>query len=629
MLWKHGASSQPLSRQWYFKLCHDARHVRSQSTSAPAHARARQRRTDFWSPKVTRLSSQPGNLDAPDSVDATALLSRAGFIRQNYAGIYQFLPLGLRVLEKIERLIDKHMRAVGASKVALSSLSSSELWHESGRHNHSEMYKFRDRTSRSWLLAPTHEEEMTKLAMSYVTGPSHLPLRLYQTGRKYRDELRPRGGLLRGREFIMKDLYTFDVTMEDAESTYHEVRAAYRSFFNDIGLPFVEVRADSGNMGGDLSHEYHYPNPAGQDTVITCANCDYTVNEELVPELNTKSIEVEEATASEGTSTATSEVTTHRYSTKLDNDNPVKHSIIVLLPPTNESKRSSRRSINHHMLKAVMKEQGLEIDTPAFKIEDREMDLLPTDDAAQRTKTYYVLDKGVSMEQARALVASDMFNSPEMSPIIISSDDGLSLLTPQDGDTCPNCKTDNIRVQQAIEIGHTFHLGTRYSAAFGFQVPVEFGVKKSSILEQSFVEMGCHGIGVSRLVAAAAACLSSPDKLRWPTAIAPYQVTLLVSPSRYGETSMLVAEQLYDELSDNGADVLIDDTDKALGLKAADAEAIGYPIRVILGKVLERSKVEITVSSAPLDEDMRPRAEDVSLDNAAAYILKMLQQKAV
>jgi prolyl-tRNA synthetase len=231
------------------------------------------------------------------------------------------------------------------------------------------------------------------------------------------------------------------------------------------------------------------------------------------------------------------------------------------------------------------------------------------------------------MEHARAQVAYDMFNSPDMSPIIVSGEDGLNLLTPQDEDTCPKCKTDNIRVQQAIEIGHTFHLGTRYSAAFDFKVPLE-QVRKSTTAEQPFVEMGCHGIGVSRLVAAAAACLSTPDRLRWPTAIAPYQVVLLVD--RDNQASVMVAEQLYDELSENGADVLIDDrTFMKLGSKIDEAKAIGYPVRVILGKVLERSKVEITVSSAPLDEYMRSKGEDVSIDNAAAYILKMLQQKAV
>ena len=239
----------------------------------------RNRLSNFWTP--TQLVTQTADAGPQDGHD---LLIRAGFLRQAHSGIFHLLPLGLRVQNKIEKLIDRHMLHLGASKVSLSSLSSEELWQRSGRLDKgrtSELLRLEDRKGAKYLLSPTHEEEITTIIANALHSYRQLPLRLYQVSRKYRDEPRPRQGLLRGREFLMKDLYTFDATENAAHETYEAVREAYVAFLEELKLPYLVARADSGNMGGTLSHEYHFPSPQGEDTIINCDKCDYSINEEL------------------------------------------------------------------------------------------------------------------------------------------------------------------------------------------------------------------------------------------------------------------------------------------------------------------------------------------------------------
>ena len=249
------------------------------------------RRDHVWVPPLQ------GTKQALGGLDATQLLIRAGFLRRAYSGIFHLLPLGLRVQEKLERLVDKHMRSINASKVSLSSISSEKLWARSGRLSiSSEYFQLEDRNGSRFLLAPTHEEEITSVIADTIHSHNDLPVRLYQISRKYRDELRPRGGLLRGREFLMKDLYTFDQSQNHAHATYEEVRVAYRNFLDELKLNYIEARADSGAMGGDLSHEYHLPDAAGEDNIFHCTTCDYARNEEYVAQ---GSVEFSSESASE------------------------------------------------------------------------------------------------------------------------------------------------------------------------------------------------------------------------------------------------------------------------------------------------------------------------------------------
>ena len=591
-----------------------------------AHTSTRQRRDDFWSPTV-KLKSERAEISP-----ITDLLSGGGFIRQNYAGIYQFLPLGLRVLEKLERLIDKHMRALGASKVSLSLISSQQLWDRSGRLDHGEMFKFEDRGEAKWLLAPTHEEEFTTMVKDFISLPRDLPIRLYQIGRKYRDEQRPRGGLLRGREFIMKDLYTFDESNTAAQSTYRQVRLAYRSLLDELKVPFVEVRADSGNMGGSLSHEYHFPNAAGEDTVITCDSCNYAQNEEFVFPIKTQTEKFLVVDGMETDSPERLNVATHNYISK-DSRNLVK---VLVRPLLNDKPRTNvgRDLINTYTLKSVMGptidlDTGVEDETAQQRF-DYQLTLPgPHDDL----KVWYVLDRRVSVYEAKQIInryrkatidadSVPIYLTRSESPSDSRSDGRVDIIRHRPGDPCPHCPSGKLNVQQAIEIGHTFHLGNRYSSVFDLRVPSNNPRQRQA--KQPLVEMGCHGIGVTRLIAAAAACLSDGRQLQWPRAIAPYEVVLCVDTKN--EQGLQTAHAIYDELAgeaDGAVDVLLDDrAAMGMGWKMTDAFYVGYPVIVILGKALGKGMVEIRTSRRSREDF----GEDVKIEDAAQYIRDILQK---
>ncbi|EPX72533.1 proline-tRNA ligase [Schizosaccharomyces octosporus yFS286] len=233
---------------------------------------------------VELLSRSFRKYNVPES--SGQLLQDLGFVHMSMSGVFHLLPLGLRVQDKICRLVQQSMKSVGATQVSLAHLSSKEVWNRSGRWETSgrELFRLKDRTERELCLAPTHEEDVTQCIASFVESQKQLPIRVYQIGRKYRDEARPRGGLLRGKEFVMKDLYTFDVDGKQAQGTYRQVLGAYHQFFKAVGLPFSMVNADTGNIGGKLSHEFHYRSEAGEDTICVCPSCEFSTNSELLKE---------------------------------------------------------------------------------------------------------------------------------------------------------------------------------------------------------------------------------------------------------------------------------------------------------------------------------------------------------
>lgn len=420
------------------------------------HHDGRNRLSAFWVP-TGGIERKPALLSS-DKEDITTLLHRAGYLRQSHAGIFELLPLGLCVQDKLIRLVDTHMQSLGASKLSLSSFASEELWDQSGRlvTGKQELFRVRDRKGGKFLLAPTHEEKVTNLVAGMVTSHKDLPLRLYQVTRKYRDELRPRGGLLRAREFLMKDLYTFDADVESALGTYAQVRTAYRKFFNGLGLRYLEAEADSGAIGGDLSHEFHYPSPSGEDTLFQCSACEYIINQERLPPLT-----------------------------------------------------------------------------------------------------------------------SDSLSSPN--PAV----------------TCPNCHSSNsLKNIAAIEVGHTFHLGTRYSSPLNASFLPPRGAKDNLKIP---IQMGCHGIGISRLIAAIASSLSDSAGLNWPRVISPFECVIIPGKG----CSDGDATGIYDLLSKKGRDeggaieVILDDRrERGFTWKMHDADLVGYPVIVLLGRKFAEGKEE-------------------------------------
>jgi prolyl-tRNA synthetase len=522
------------------------------------------------------------------------------------------LPLGLRVQEKLERLIDKHMRSIKASKVALSSISSQKLWETSGRLQKSgELFSFLDRRGAKWLLAPTHEEEITSLLSGIKLRKAELPLRLYQIGRKYRDEKRPRGGLLRGREFLMKDLYTFDHGVEGAYKAYDEVRQAYRNFLDELKLKYVEARAISGDMGGDLSHEYHLPHDAGEDVVITCSNCDYARNEEFTTQKAYAPLPLDEPPDSTSTEDHSSE-SQHRWVTE-DFLTADGRSLIRVVAHVDRTKPENKRNfrINPFAVKAAVGE-NLKVDTGVEKPLETFRESLRTNSNDSHS-IHVLLDSSVKVDGSSIVAMlrrSKIFSTRAFRVnwyiIQAASDDadgGIQLIAQENGDACPQCHTGKLQLNKAIEVGHTFFLGTRYSRPLNLTVHAAEGPPIP-------VEMGCHGIGVSRLIAASAGCLSAKHGLNWPRAIAPYEV-LLVLPKKLqnpdgGETKqeVILAERLYDELSrpspsvdgsaSGGAiDTLIDDREEIVVYKLKDADLIGYPVVIVFGKTVSEGKVEI------------------------------------
>jgi prolyl-tRNA synthetase len=473
---------------------------------------------------------------------------------QAHSGLFHLLPLGLRVQSKLEALIDTHMQSIGASKASLSSITTEALWRQSGRYTaNSEFLRLKDRRESGFLLSPTHEEEITALVAGMVHSYKDLPLRLYQTGRKYRDEKRPRGGLLRAKESMMKDLYTFDSTPAAALETYDSVRRAYAAIFDALKLPYLVAAADSGNMGGKLSHEYHFASPKGEDTVWSCKECDYVANEEVIYMPPTARGLDAETCVFEGIST----------------DRKMR---IQILGPRTAGRTEAWENISHYVNMDAVKSHlaqhhpGVELDTT---IETEELVHI--------------------IESAKT-------------PQITLSDSFLSLSTIPPSHDCPNCPTGEIAPQRAIEIAHTFHLGTRYSDPLGALVALPDGKTRVSM------EMGCHGIGISRLVGAIASLLADEKGLNWPRVVAPYEAIILTSPQvADGE-----AEEVYDILRSGSGegeefvDVVLDDRpDKNLGWKLRDADLIGYPVLLVLGRGWrERREVEVQCRRLGVKQDV-------------------------
>ncbi|KAI1375580.1 prolyl-tRNA synthetase [Hypoxylon crocopeplum] len=539
------------------------------------------RLSNFWIPS--------GGITATENEATHARLIRAGYLRQSHAGIFHMLPLGQKVQEKLERLIDKYMLQLGASKVSLSSISSQALWEKTGRLEGygPELFQLVDRKDIPYLLAPTHEEEITTLVSKTINSYKSLPLRLYQIGRKYRDEIRPRHGVLRSREFVMKDLYTFDYSVQSALSTYGQVREAYSRLFNELKLPYLVAEASSGDIGGELSHEYHLPTPIGEDNVVSCNSCDYVANEELATTRPNPSGDI-------SPDPNTGEVLATNVWRGVSND---RSSLINVWYPAS----FSDDDINISAIKSVLPELDASLnDSIAFWLS---ITPGPEQPPRRNLQLVNIIDYRLGSPFASALKinSSPKLLLPEHARVdlstctteyITSSTDGvhLNVLRIRDGDNCPRCASGKLKVQKAIELGHTFHLGTRYSDPLEAHVKVPSNLddskdasKSSGDMTTVSMQMGCHGIGVSRIIGAVADHLADEKGLNWPRAIAPFEV--VVVPGKGLENDgVTVSKYLANSLDSRHLDLLLDDRSDSLPWKMKDADLVGYPVIVILGR---------------------------------------------
>ncbi|RUP16586.1 prolyl-tRNA synthetase [Jimgerdemannia flammicorona] len=574
------------------------------------------------------------SLLGPNAVASHRLMLRAGFIRQSASGVYSLLPLGLRTLDKLETIIEEEMRFIvdrvyellgkqrvliydasfcdlDAQKLSLPALLSAEPWKQTGRWESSggELFRLKDRKSADFLLAPTHEEEITQLVAGEVTSYRQLPLRLYQIGRKYRDEMRPRSGLLRGREFLMKDLYTFDATEEEATATYEDVRAAYAKVFRRIGVPFVVADADTGNIGGTSSHEYHFISEVGEDSLLICPECGYTANEERARGI----------------------IPHHHHAPSISN--PFDTFASSLLPSL--SLPPSALTIQLASAELVIKnakeaETSSERDVVAIVIESgRTVNMLKLRDAVKKQLGEKAKD-GINMDLLMGIQTLETMRKQEerWSKLSVYVDDSVNSIIPdptsapplpqsieshplavfavhtdttlhhgdfhnvQPGDTCPQCPAP-LTLHRAIEVGHTFLLGTKYSAALGATFrpagPVAGGVLP--------IQMGCFGLGVSRMLAAIVESSNDTRGIAWPVSVAPFRVAVVPVDVK-NEGMKAVAERVYDALDGMGGslrdEVVMDDRQGAsFGFRMKDAELVGYPYIVVVGKRAAEGVVEI------------------------------------
>lgn len=473
------------------------------------------------------------------------------------------------------------MRSIGASKLSLSSITTEQLWEKSGRlaGAGAELMRFKDRKGTRFLLAPTHEEEVTALVGSLVTSHKELPLRVYQVGRKYRDERRPRAGLLRGKEFTMKDLYTFDSTEAAALETYAAVQAAYKALFDELRLPYLVADADSGSMGGSLSHEYLYPSPTGEDTILSCITCRYTANSEAATPRPSEPLQLQPDR---------SEIGVHHT---ISTDRKILINTYYMRNSSDRLGGITPNEVNLHRIKELVPEMDPSISHPLdlffenftpYPSEKGHSQVINLFDSAL---PYPLAESSFSNHtdhpSAKAFMADKRIPTTSITRHP-ENDKPLSLLKSRVGDECPRCESGHLRSTNAIELGHTFHLGTRYTKPLGAYV---FGANQKKIP----MEQGCHGLGVSRMIAAIAEGVRDRHGLSWPTVVAPFEVCVITHPEAKAE-----GEHIYDILKTGGIDVIYDDREKSLVWKMKDADLVGYPVTIVLGRAWKtEGKVEI------------------------------------
>lgn len=517
------------------------------------------------------------------------LLLRAGLIRKLSSGIYTYLPLGLAVIRKVEQIVREEMNRAGAQELAMPMVQPAELWQESGRWEKygPELLRFTDRHDRESCLGPTHEEVITDLVRKEIHSYRSLPVNLYQIQTKFRDEIRPRFGLMRGREFIMKDAYSFDATEEGAETTYRAMNDAYHRIFTRCGLSFRAVEADTGTIGGSFSHEFMVLADTGEDSLVICKECSYAANmEKAGVQPAAAPAETPEPLPLEKVETVGKKkvgvvceflgisprelVKTMVY---LADGRPVA----VLVRGDHEVQPVKLKN----MLGAV--EVELADDKQVFDITGTPTGYL----GPVGLKIEVVADHEVAVMHNFAIGANEknhhLRNANLGRDFAVSAVGDLRLAT--ENDRCVECG-GQLEITRGIEVGHIFKLGDSYSKALNATFQDNQG-------EDKFFIMGCYGIGVSRIVAAAIEQNHDENGIIFPLPIAPFQVVVLNLGVK-DEAITRAAESLYEELRQASLEVLLDDRDERPGIKFKDADLIGIPYRVTLGKrFAEDGSVEV------------------------------------
>ena len=555
-----------------------------------------------------RTSFIPTIKEEPSDAEVVShrLLVRAGMIRQVSRGVYDFLPLALRTLRKIEAIVREEMNRAGAQELLMPVTSPAELWQDSGRWEvyGKELLRFKDRHERDFCLAPTHEEVITDIVRRDVRSYRELPMNLYQIQTKFRDEVRPRFGLMRGREFIMKDAYSFHLDRDDAEREYRNMYDTYRRIFTRCGLEFRAVEADSGAIGGSLSHEFQVLAESGEDALAACTACDYAANVQkaesrlVAAEVGAATDAAPETVPTPGLKTVPEvseflKVPPERFIKTMIYRKPAGGLVAVLVRGDHEVNETKLGNLLDTIAVEMADEDEVmeAVGAPPGFLGPVDLPLEVWADHAVRGMSEAVT--GANQADAHTIHVDE---SRDFTPARFED---LRLV--KAGDPCARCEEGVIEGHRGIEVGHVFYLGRKYSEAMSATILDSEG-------HERVMEMGCYGIGVTRLMAAAIEQNNDADGIIWPTSIAPFSVELL--PLNYKEDPIReVTDRIYEGLTEAGHEVLLDDRDERPGVKFKDADLVGIPLRVTIGaKGLAKGNVELrwrgdgTTTDVPVDE---------------------------
>lgn len=540
---------------------------------------------------------------------------KAGMMRKVGNGIYSFLPLAWRSIQKVEKIIREEINKTGAQEIMMPIVQPAELWQKTGRWDvfGPEMFKLKDRNDREYCLGPTHEELVTSLIQMDTTSYKQLPVSVYQIQNKYRDEKRPRFGLMRSREFIMKDGYTFDADEEGLDKQYKLMYDAYSRIFTRCGLTFRPVIADSGAIGGSGSHEFEVLADSGEADIVYCENCDFAANIEAVDPLTIKS-------------------NIHNDKEKEIVETPGQHTIEMvcdfLHAPVKQSVKAVVYNVDGLVVLAMVRGDHEVNETKIQHIYNAiNVDMASDEDlkkvgliagyispiGLKRTKEFDILVDPTVMEMQDACCGANEKDKHyiHVNPARDFKDVRVETIRQiEEGDACPHCGGKIVRCR-GIEVGQVFKLGTKYSEALHATFLDNQGKSHPFV-------MGCYGIGVTRTVAASIEQNHDDDGIIWPVAIAPYEV-VIVPANNKSEEVMAAAKKLYDSMEDSRDEVVLDDRNERAGIKFKDADLIGYPVRVTIGKKWQQSgSVEIKIRRSG-------EVVEVPLEEAKDKVLEILQ----
>lgn len=540
---------------------------------------------------------------------------KAGMMRKIGNGIYSFLPLAWRSIQKVEKIIREEINKTGAQEIMMPIVQPAELWQKTGRWDvfGPEMFKLKDRNDREYCLGPTHEELVTSLIQMDTTSYKQLPVSVYQIQNKYRDEKRPRFGLMRSREFIMKDGYTFDADEEGLDKQYKLMYDAYTRIFTRCGLTFRPVIADSGAIGGSGSHEFEVLADSGEADIVYCENCDFAANIEAVDPLTVK-------------------CDIHNDKEKELVETPGQHTIEMvcdfLHAPVAQSVKAVVYNVDGLVVLAMVRGDHEVNETKIQHIYNAiNVDMASDEDlkkvgltagyispiGLKRTKDFNILVDPTVMEMQDACCGANEKDKHyiHVNPARDFTDVRVETIRQiQEGDVCPHCGGKIVRCR-GIEVGQVFKLGTKYSEALHATFLDNQGKSHPFV-------MGCYGIGVTRTVAASIEQNHDDDGIIWPVAIAPYEAVIIPANNK-SEEVMAAARKLYEDMEDSRDEVVLDDRNERAGIKFKDADLIGYPVRVTIGKKWQQSGcVEIKIRRSG-------EVVEVPLEEAKDKVLEILK----